>query len=254
MDLGLEGKVAVVTGASSGIGFATCELLAREGATCVMMARRPEVLEQARERIAAIGKAEAIALDVSDTSRFGDALKDIARRHGRLDIVVNNAGAGQFAPIEQMSDEIFAECFDLSVTTPFAAMRAAFPIMERQGGGVIVNVSSVTGARAHPGGASHSSSRAALNQLSAVAAIEGAAKGIRVNTVQVGSVMTESSEKFVETYPEMAAQVVAANPFGRWGKPEEIAAAIVFLASAPASFISGANLEVDGALSVKFPY
>ena len=254
MDLGLKGKIAVVTGASAGIGLATSKMLAAEGATVVMIARRPDVLEKSRAAVAGIGPAEAISLDVCDIPRLEDALRDIVSRHGRIDILVNNAGGGSFEPLENMSDETFHESFKLSVDVPFAAMRTVFPIMERQGGGAIVNISSITSVRAQAWAASHSSSRAALNQLSAVAAIEGAAKGIRVNTLQVGSVATESSEAYIENFPEMAEKVTAAIPMGRWARPEEIASCIVFLASDQASFVAGTLMAVDGALGVQFPY
>ncbi|HEY6870597.1 MAG TPA: SDR family oxidoreductase, partial [Novosphingobium sp.] len=148
MDLGLKDKVAVVTGASNGIGRATARLLAQEGARVVMIARRPDVLETARAEVAGHGAAEAIALDVCDTAAYTAALEDIARRHGRIDVLVNNAGAGRFGPIEGLTDEAFAEAFRLNVFAPFASMRAVFPIMERQGKGAIVNVTSIMGARA----------------------------------------------------------------------------------------------------------
>jgi NAD(P)-dependent dehydrogenase (short-subunit alcohol dehydrogenase family) len=254
MDLGLKEKLAVVTGASSGIGRATARMLAEEGAHVIMIARRPDILEQARAEVAEAGVAEAIALDVADIAAFGAALEDIARRHGRLDILVNNAGNGHFSPIETLSDEAFHADFRLNVDAPFAAMRAAFPIMERQGGGAIVNVTSIMGARAQALSASYAASKAALHHLSAVAAVEGAARGIRVNVLQVGSIATEATANYRIDYPEMAAKVTAAVPLGRWGEPEEIAAGILFLVSAPASFVAGATLAIDGALSVTFPY
>ncbi len=254
MDLGLRGKLAVVTGASNGIGRATAELLAKEGATVVMIARRPDTLEEARQRVARSGVAEAKALDVCDLPAFTAALREIADRHGRIDILVNNAGGGQFGPIEALSDEAFHEAYRLNVDAPFAAMRAVFPIMERQGGGAIVNVTSVMGVRAQAMSASYASAKAALNHLTAVAAIEGAAKGIRINVLQVGSIATEGTAAYRAEYPEMAAKVVSAIPLGRWGEPEEIAAGIAFLVSAPASFIAGATLAIDGALGVQFPY
>lgn len=254
MDLGLTGKIAVVTGASNGIGRATARLLAQEGAHVVMMARRPDVLEEARAAIAAEGSVEAIAIDVCDSPAYATALEEVAARHGAIQILVNNAGAGQFAPIEALSDEAFAEAYRLNVFAPFASMRTVFPIMERQGGGAIVNVTSIMGVRAQTMSSSYASSKAALNHLNAVAAVEGAPKGIRVNTLQVGSIMTEGTEAYRQAHPAEAARVTSAIPLGRWGRPEEIAAGIAFLVSAPASFVAGAVLAIDGALAVQFPY
>lgn len=254
MDLGIKGKVAVVTGASNGIGRATAKLLAEEGASVVMIARRPDVLEEARALVARSGDAEAIALDVCDGNAFSAALEEVARRHGRIDILVNNAGGGQFGPIDSMSDEAFHEAYRLNVDAPFAAMRKVFPIMERQGGGAIVNVTSIMGVRSQALSASYASAKAALNHLTDVAAVEAAPKGIRVNTLQVGSIDTEGTSDYRRNFPELAAKVTSAIPMGRWGRPEEIAAGIAFLVSAPASFVAGATLAVDGGLGVQFPY
>lgn len=254
MDLGIKGKIAVVTGASNGIGRATARLLAQEGAHVVMMARRPDVLEQARADIATDGSVEAIAIDVCDSAAYTAALEDVAKRHGAIHILVNNAGAGQFGPIEVMTDEAFVEAYRLNVFAPLASMRTVFPIMERQGGGAIVNVTSIMGARAQAMSSSYASSKAALNHLNAVAAVEGAPKGIRVNTLQVGSIVTEGTESYRAMFPDQAAKVTNAIPLGRWGQPEEIAAGIAFLVSAPASFVAGAVLAIDGGLGVQFPY
>lgn len=254
MDLGLKGKIAVVTGASNGIGRATAQLLAAEGATVVMFARRADVLEQARALVARSGDVEARALDVSDVAAYAAALEDVAARHGRIDILVNNAGAGSFNMIEDLSDEQWRNDYALNVDAPFASMRTVFPIMARNGGGAIVNVTSIMGARSQALSAAYASSKAALQQLTNVAAVEGAAHNIRVNTLQVGSIATEGTSAYSEEYPELARKVADTIPLKRWGKPEEIAAGIAFLVSAPASFVAGATLAVDGALGVVFPY
>jgi meso-butanediol dehydrogenase / (S,S)-butanediol dehydrogenase / diacetyl reductase len=254
VDLGLAGKVAVVTGASNGIGRATARLLAEEGAYVVMIARRPDVLRDAHAFVARHGEADAIALDVSDLEALSAALEDIAQRHGRIDVLVNNAGSGEFGPLESLSTEAFRAAYRLNVDAPFAAMRTVFPIMERQGGGAVVNVTSIMGVRSQALSSSYASSKAALNHLSAVAAVEGAPKGIRVNTLQVGSVSTEGTADYQRDFPQLAAKVTGAIPLGRWGSPEEIAAGIAFLVSEKASFVAGATLAIDGALSVQFPY
>lgn len=258
MDLGLEGKVAVVTGASNGIGRATARLLAQEGAHVIMVARRADVLEQARADVAGScsggGSVEGVAADVCDIPAYTALLGDAAARHGRIDVLVNNAGHGHFAPIEALADADIEADYRLNVFAPFASMRSVFPIMERQGGGAIVNVTSIMGARAQALSSSYASSKAALHHLNAVAAVEGAAKGIRVNTLQVGSIETEGTEAYRQEFPELAARVTGAIPMGRWGRPEEIAAGIAFLASARASFVAGAVLAIDGALGVQFPY
>jgi meso-butanediol dehydrogenase/(S,S)-butanediol dehydrogenase/diacetyl reductase len=254
VDLGFKDKVVIVTGASNGIGKATATLFAQEGATVVMMARRPDVLEQARAEVAKIGKAEAVSIDVSDTEAYAAAIRDVAARHGRIDVLVNNAGSGVFCNIEHIDLDSFRGPFRLNVDAAMISMQTVIPIMEKQGGGAIVNCSSIMGARSQPGSGAYAASKAALNHLGRVAALEVAEKGIRVNTVQVGSVATEGTAGYREEYPEMAAKVVDANPLKRWGKPEEIANVIAFLASDKASFVTGALVAADGALGVAFPY
>lgn len=254
MDLELEGKIAVVTGGSSGIGRASARMLAQEGATVVIIARRPNVLAEAERELSQVGLVEARVGDVSEIASYADLLRDVADKHGSLDVLVNNAGGGEFAPIEHLTDQQWYDAFRLSVDAPFASLRVALPIMRSQGGGSVVNISSITAVRAQAAAAAHSASRAALQQLTNVAAVEAAAHNVRVNAVQVGSVLTEASRSYSEAYPEMAKLSVEANPMKRWAQPEEIASVVCFLTSARASFVSGACVAVDGALGAVFPY
>lgn len=254
MDLELAGKVCVVTGASDGIGRGICLALAREGAHVVMLARRPDALESAREKVAQLGSAECHPLDATDLEGYERLLKDVASRHGRLDGVVNNAAAATFTPIEAIEIEDWRNSYKLNIDAPMWSMRTAFPIMREAGGGAIVNIGSIMGAIAQAGAAPYGSAKAGLVQLTNIAAVEGAPHNIRVNLIQVGSIITEGTDGYRQEFPELAAKVEQTIPMKRWGVPAEIADTACFLLSARSSFTTGANIAIDGGLGVVFPY
>jgi NAD(P)-dependent dehydrogenase (short-subunit alcohol dehydrogenase family) len=254
MDLELADKIGVVTGASNGIGRGIALSLAREGAHVVMVARRPEPLQAAAKQVMDFGSAESHAADVSDVPTYEKLLRDILERHGRIDFIVNNAGAGAFAPIDQLTHEQWQASFRLNVDAPFASMRLAFPHMRKAGGGAIVNITSIMGARSQAMAAAYGAAKAALQQLTNIAAVEGAPDNIRVNTIQVGSIETEGTATYRHDYPELADKVANTIPMRRWGKPEDIANAACFFLSPRAGFITGACLPIDGGLGIVFPY
>lgn len=242
----LSGKVAIVTGGSDGIGNATAKLLARRGATVAICARRPDKLEEARAEIAALGKVEAHVLDVSDEAAFAALVEDVAKRHGRLDMMVNNAMSVHYAPISHLSMEHWRKDFAVNAEAVFIGTKAAMKVMTAQGHGAIVNIASTTAIRAAPYMSSYSASKAALIQFSAVAAMEGAPANVRVNVIVPGQVMTPATEDWAKKAPETAAKTAHAIPMLRGGEPEELAEPIVFLLSDAASYITGVALPVDG--------
>ena len=244
----MKGKVAFVTGGGSGIGAATAQRLAQEGATVVVCGRRREPLDAVVAGIvAAGGKAEAVVADVSDEAGFTAALEAAAQRHGRLDVLVNNAMAFTWGSIEEMSTADWHANFSTSVDGTFWGTRTAMRLMKGKGG-AIVNVSSICGQLGTPWMAGYSAAKAAIDNFSRAAAAEGAPHGVRVNVVIPAVVETPATAGMLadEASRKNTEKLI---PMGRVGQPEELANAILFLASNEASYITGASLPVDGGRS-----
>ena len=244
----LQGKVAFVTGGGSGIGAATVMRFAQEGAMVVICGRRREPLDEvAAAVLAAGGKAEAVVADVSDEAGFTAALEAAAQRHGGLDILINNAMAYTWGGIEDKTTADWHANFKTSVDGTFWGVRTAMRLMKAKGG-AIVNVSSICGSLGTPWMSGYSAAKAAIDNFSRAAAAEGAAHGIRVNVVIPAVVETPATAGMLsdEASRKNTEKLI---PMGRVGQPEELANAILFLASDEASYITGASLPVDGGRS-----
>ena len=244
----MQGKVAFVTGAGTGIGAATALRLAQEGATVVICGRRQAPLDEVVAQIkAAGGKAEAVQADVSDEAGFTAAIEAAAQRHGKLDVLVNNAMAYSWGSIEDTSTADWHSNFSTSVDGTFWGTRAAMKLMKANGG-AIINVSSICGLLGTAQMSGYSAAKAAILNFSRAAAAEGAAQGIRVNVVIPAVVETPATAGMLSDAASRQ-NTEKLIPMGRVGQPEELANAILFLASDEASYVTGAALPVDGGRS-----
>jgi 3-oxoacyl-[acyl-carrier protein] reductase len=252
MELGLRGKVAVVTGASRGIGRAIAHGLAAEGCRLAICARGADRLEETRVELESRG-AEVLAVPADATD--GDALtgfvEGVIQRFGRIDVLVNNVGGGGQERFVDTSDADWAAALDLTLWPAIRASRLVVPQMERQGGGTIIMISSIYG-REWGGRPAYNVAKAAENALSKSMARQLAPLGIRVNAVAPGSIIFPggSWQRRVDQEPERMAEFVRAElPLGRFGRPEEVANVVTFLASDAASLMIGACVNVDGGQS-----
>ena len=244
----LEGKVAFVTGGGSGIGAATAERFAQEGATVVICGRRKEPLEEVVAKIkAAGGKAEAVVADVGQEAQIVGALEQTAKNHGKLDILVNNAMAYTWGGIEAMSTQDWQANFSTSVDGTFWGTRTALKLMAGKGGS-IVNIGSICGTLGTPYMSGYSAAKAAILNFSRAAAAEGAPAGVRVNVVIPAVVETPATAGMLadEASRKNTEKLI---PMGRVGQSNELANAVLFLASDEASYVTGAALPVDGGRS-----
>ena len=242
-------KVAVVTGASSGIGRATALVLASSGARVAAVARELPALEDLRAEIGhAGGESIAVVADLVTDRAASEIVAATVERYGALDVVVNAAGAIAMGTTDGTSDEVWDGLMALNVRAPFRLMRAAFPhLKERKG--AVVNVSSVNGRRVFPNLAAYNTSKAALDQLTRCAAIEWAPHGVRVNAVNPGVTVTNlhrRSGMTEDAYAAFLARSKETHPLGRPGQASEIAALIMFLASDQAGWVTGETIAIDG--------
>jgi 3-oxoacyl-[acyl-carrier protein] reductase len=243
----LSGKVAFVTGGSRGIGRATAEALAEQGAHVVLTYVGNE--EQARATVDAIvgagRKAEAVRVDVADGPAAEGAIAEAAKRLGRLDVLVANAGVAIDGLLLRLKDEDFDKILDVNLKGAVACARAAIKVMMRAKTGRVIFVSSVVGEMGNPGQTAYAASKAALLGVAKSLAKEYATRGITVNAVTPGYVDTDMTSVM---NTEMRDKTVAGIPLGRTGTPREIATAIAYLASDEAAYITGQTLRVNGGM------
>lgn len=242
----LQGKIAFVTGAGSGIGEATALRFAEEGATVVLCGRRVEPLQGVQEKILGFGGLADISVaDVSDEQAYVSALEATAQRYGRLDILVNNAMAYTWGSIDTMSTADWHANFATTVDGTFFGTRTAMRLMKAQGGGSIVNIASICGLFGTAWMAGYSAAKAAVINFSRAAASEGAPNNIRCNVIIPGVVDTPATAGMLGD-AKARTNTEKVIPMKRVGLPVELANAILFLASDEASYVTGASLAVDG--------
>ncbi len=255
----LDGQVALITGGGSGIGFGIAEELCALGAHVVLASRKRERLDEAVSRLTdAGGKASAAELDVRDPDRVQAVVGEVAERHGRLDILVNNAAGNFYAPSETLSPNAWKAVVEIDLYGTFYCSQAVLPVMRELGGGRIVNISMTLHYRGWPLMAHATAAKAGIDALTRTLALEWAPHGVRVNAVAPGPIPTEGVRKAFAPPPgtavpdlgsiekAMADHAAKTIPLGRWGRPEDIGRMVAFLASPAGEWITGAIFVVDG--------
>lgn len=246
----LEGKVAVVTGGTRGIGFAIVKAFLEEGASVALFGSRQETVDKALASLKeenANAKVMGLAPDLTDYKAVEAAMNEVKTAFGKIDILANNAGISAREPLYDYDPAAFENIMNINVNAVFYCTKAVAPMMKEQGGGSIINTSSMVSIYGQQSGCGYPTSKFALNGLTKSLARELGKDNIRVNAVLPGVTRTDMVAALP---PEIVARIAATIPLGRVGEPEEVANAFVFLASDKASYITGATLTVDGATQV----
>lgn len=251
MDLGLKGKVALITGGSRGIGLRTARLFAAEGCNVAICGRDSDALTTAAAELRQVGvQVAAIQGDVTDATEAAQVVEQCVAELGGIDILINNVGGSTGGALFEATDEDWQRTFELNVFQIIRMIRLAAPHMRARGGGAIVNIASISGWEEQlVGSAQYGSSKAAQIFLTERLALELVHDNIRVNTVSPGSIVWEdgSWDRFRQGNPESYANYVSDGfPMGRLGKPEEVADVIVFMASPRSNWVNGRHIPVDG--------
>jgi 3-oxoacyl-[acyl-carrier protein] reductase len=257
MDLGLKDRVAIVTGSSKGLGFASARALVAEGCRIVICGRTPTTLQEARRRLVEIASDDRVLAIVTDVSReegVRSLIDQSVGAFGGIDVLVNNVGVGRGGGLLDTADELWQEAIDYTLMPAVRASRLAVPHMQKRGGGSIVIIASVYGREAG-GRMTYNVVKAAEISLAKSLAQQLAPMNIRVNSVSPGSILFEGGSwwKRQQADPAGIAEFVKRElPFGRFGRPEEVGDVVAYLASSRASWISGTSVVVDGCQSRAF--
>lgn len=247
----LSGKVALVTGGNAGIGESVAKLFAEEGAAVVVTGRRQAELDRvAREIMAKGGKALAVAGSVTDETHARAAAERTVASFGKIDVLVNNAGIGDFGKrLHEMDDTAWANVLDVNLTGPFRMTRAVIPQMLKQTGGSIVNISSIASLVGIPLLSAYAASKGALDALTRSIAIDYASDGIRCNVVNPGLIDTPMAAPLMAN-SEQLGSILSHYPIRRAGKPEEVASMVLYLASDESAWVTGGTFRIDGGMTV----
>ena len=247
-----ENKVVLITGGATGIGLATAKRFAEEGAKVVIASRNESAGQQAVEAIkSSSGEVTFIQTDVTQEAQIEALIQNTVEAYGKIDAAFNNSGTeGTISPLAGDTEENYQQIFDVNVKGLWLCMKHQLKHMQQNGGGSIVNNASIAGLIGFPGLGLYSASKHAVLGLTKSAALENGALGIRVNAVSPALIETDMAERFLAAEPDKREENIAGmksmHPIGRFGKPEEIASAVVWLCSNDASFVLGQSLTVDG--------
>ncbi|AOP47905.1 SDR family NAD(P)-dependent oxidoreductase [Streptomyces lydicus] len=245
----LDGKVALITGATGGIGAATAKLFAREGARLVVADVRRERLTALTRDIAETG-ADVVAacLDVSSARQWDGVISTVRERFGRLDVLVNVAGVLDWPGIEDTEEEAWNRVIDVNQKGTWLGMKAAMPLLRATGNASVINTSSVLGLVGSGAAAAYQASKGAVRLLSKTAAVEYARQGVRVNSLHPGVIATPMIQDLLDEQGDRQPDIVR-TPMRRAGRADEVASAMLFLAGDESSFVTGTELVVDGGLT-----
>ena len=241
-------KVALVTGGASGIGRATSLAFARQGARVAIADREPTGAAETACMIEDIGgSATVFELDVTKADNVASVIDRIVQTYGRLDCAFNNAGVGgEVAKTADYREEEWDRIIDVNLKGVWLCMKYEIPVMERQGGGAIVNTASIYGLAGHGGYIAYNAAKHGVVGITRTAALEYATAGIRINAVCPGYILTPMTIPRIQANPDLERRMVSQTPMGRMGRPEEIAEAVVWLCSDAASFVTGHTMTPDG--------
>ncbi len=247
----LSGKVAVVTGGNAGIGEAIAKAFAREGASVVITGRRQgELYRVVSDIVKEQGKVFAVVGSVTDESHVQEAVRQAVQQFGRLDILINNAGVGDFGRrLHEIDDTTWAHVLDVNLTGVFRMTRAALPQMLAQGKGAIVNISSVASLIGLPTLPVYAASKGALDAMTRALAVDYAREGIRCNVVNPGLIDTPMAAPLISN-PELLDPILSHYPIRRAGRPEEVAQMALYLASDEAGWVTGGTFSIDGGMTI----
>ncbi|MCW5650621.1 MAG: glucose 1-dehydrogenase [Ramlibacter sp.] len=247
----LEGKVALVTGGNGGIGLGMAGGLAQAGATVVVAGRNTAKSADAAAQLRAVGgRADAMAVDVCDEASVAQLMADCVARHGRLDVLVNNAGTTVRKKPQELALDEWQHVLDTNLTSAFVCAKAAHPHLLRAGGGKVINIGSMLSIFGAPYASAYGASKGGVVQLTRSLATAWAGDGIQVNAVLPGWIDTELTQGARQQVQGLYERVLARTPAGRWGQPADLAGIAVFLASAASDFITGTAIPVDGGYSI----
>ncbi len=242
-----EGKVALVTGAGSGIGLATAKRITEEGGTAVA-----GLLNESQR--AAIGGLDSVVLDVRSEHAWDAAMDYVSRKHGGLDVLVNNAGISPQGTAEETSWEMWDDVMAVNLKGTFIGCKKAIPLMRKRGGGAIVNLASINAIRGNNRLVAYAATKGGVLAMTMSLALDHIKENIRVNCVCPATIETDMVRQMLSEAPDLDAatrNITAKHPIGRMAQPQEVAATIAFLASSDASFMTGLAIPVDGGRSIR---